>query len=83
LRLVLAVATLAILVTFAGVAWLGYSWLDRPEPPRVRMWDMPADQPVFVGLRDCAVCPPLVAVPPGSFRLGASWFERDAQSDGL
>jgi formylglycine-generating enzyme required for sulfatase activity len=31
--------------------------------------------------RDCAACPEMVPLRPGRFRMGASWFDRQSQSD--
>jgi formylglycine-generating enzyme required for sulfatase activity len=51
------------------------------EPVRPRTWEMPEGYQAFGSFRDCPDCPEMIAIPPGSFSMGASWFERDAQSD--
>ena len=44
-----------------------------------------APRPPLLGpvrsFKDCALCPEMVALEAGEFQMGASWFDREAQSD--
>ena len=52
-------------------------WRDNPDRPPVPARRRRAPEP----FRDCLECPQMVPLPTGSFRMGASWFDRDSQSD--
>lgn len=55
--------------------------LAKPEAFRPRTLEMPAGVRAFARFRDCPTCPEMVALPPGRVVIGASWFDREAQSD--
>ena len=66
----------AIIAGLALVAIVVFVFLSRkdetPRPPLVG--------PVR-SFKDCDDCPEMVALDSGRFRMGASWFDREAQSD--
>jgi formylglycine-generating enzyme required for sulfatase activity len=52
-------------------------WRANPDRPPVPNGEGTASAP----FRDCLECPQMVRVPAGSFTMGSSWFDREAQSD--
>ena len=53
-------------------------WRDNPERPPLPEPGAGDPLPRF---QDCPDCPEMVALPAGTFTMGASWWDRDAQSD--
>ena len=53
-------------------------WRDNPDRPQVPTSGGTGETKPF---RDCPDCPELVPVPAGRFTMGASWFDRESQSD--
>jgi formylglycine-generating enzyme required for sulfatase activity len=74
------VAALALAAVAAVLVLLPrlVQWRDNADRPRV---PGTGDGPVAAPFRDCADCPEMVALPAGTFRMGASWWDRDSQSD--
>ncbi len=79
LRVPLALAAVAAL----GLgAWLLLpsliEWRDNRERPKL---PEPGAGDVVSRFQDCPDCPEMLALPAGPFGMGASWWDRDAQSD--
>ena len=53
-------------------------WRDNPDRPQVPTSGGAGAAKPF---RDCPECPEMVPVPAGRFTMGASWFDRESQSD--
>ncbi len=73
LLLVAGVAAAALLLLPSLV-----QWRDNRERPRLPNGD---GQVAGTPFRDCAECPEMVPLPAGAFTMGASWWDRDSQSD--
>ena len=72
---ILALGTLAgvLLALPSLIEWRANP--DRPQVPPAGGGGLA--QP----FRDCPDCPEMIPVPAGQFTMGASWFDRDSQSD--
>ena len=53
-------------------------WRANPDRPQVPTSGGAGEAKPF---RDCPDCPELVPLPAGRFTMGASWFDRESQSD--
>ena len=75
-------AALLALAAVGGAVWLLLpslvEWRDNGERPRLGGADGTGAITLF---QDCPDCPQMVALPPGAFRMGASWWDRQSQSD--
>jgi formylglycine-generating enzyme required for sulfatase activity len=71
--LAVALAAAAFLLLPSLVQWRDNG--DRPPVPKIGGDGAPEP------FRDCLECPQMVPLPTGRFRMGASWFDRDSQSD--
>lgn len=60
-------ASLVVYLLSVSISWK----VDTPRPA------LKAPEP----LTHCPDCPEMVVLEPGKFRIGASWFDREAQSD--
>ena len=75
--LLLSVAFLAVLAGMALLLPAVVQLRDNPDRPPLPQPGAPAPKP----FRDCPACPEMIDIPAGSFRMGASWFDRQSQSD--
>jgi formylglycine-generating enzyme required for sulfatase activity len=77
------IAAAAVLVFSAGavLVYLYNETVASRQTFRPRTDEMPEGHQAFARFKDCPDCPGMVAIPPGSFVMGASRFESDAQSD--
>ena len=70
-----------LLLVLAGIALVALpslvQWRDNSARPPVSTAGASAPEP----FRDCLECPQMVPLPAGTFRMGASWFDRSSQSD--
>jgi formylglycine-generating enzyme required for sulfatase activity len=71
----LALAAVAALVAFLPSLVAFKDDSDRPPVPE------PDTGGTAEPFRDCASCPEMVPLRPGRFRMGASWLDRQSQSD--
>jgi formylglycine-generating enzyme required for sulfatase activity len=81
-RMILVVAAIAVLAAAAAIAASTLiEWKD--EAPRRNLVDGREVPMGRIGepYRDCPQCPEMVPLAPGWFRMGASWLDREAQSD--
>jgi formylglycine-generating enzyme required for sulfatase activity len=53
-------------------------WRDNANRPPV---PGTGDGPAAARFRDCPECPEMMPLPAGEFRMGASWWDRQSQSD--
>jgi formylglycine-generating enzyme required for sulfatase activity len=60
-------AGLAVTLLSVSISWKADTPRRELKPPEL--------------LRHCPDCPEMVVMAPGQFRMGASWFDREAQSD--
>ena len=75
------VGLVLLLLVLAGIALVALpslvQWRDNSARPPVSTAGASAPEP----FRDCLECPQMVPLPAGTFRMGASWFDRSSQSD--